>query len=389
MSSAMGDERKKAKRMLQLLRLKNFTVFPDSTFEFGSQLNVMVGENGLGKTHVLKAAYCGLAVSAVGAKASGSETPTKTHLQTAIASKLRGVFKPNTIGRLVRRQVGRSRSEVVCSFTEPLYDLSYSFHTSSKSEVVIDKIPSAWIDDTPIYLPTRELLTIFPGFVSLYETTHLPIEETWRDTAILLGSPLARGARSKKVHHLIQPLEEAMNGTVELDDAGRFYLKTKTGRMEMHLVAEGMRKLAMIARLTANGMLLDKGYLFWDEPEANLNPRLITLVARSILRMSQSGIQVFIATHSLFLLRELHILQQREFEQMDTRYFGLHPDPDGGVKVVQGETIDDIGDIASLDEELAQSERYLEVEEQAVRSQEQTGEDSHAVHRRETHVHFQ
>ncbi len=39
--------------------------------------------------------------------------------------------------------------------------------------------------------------------------------------------------------------------------------------MEMHLVAEGLRKLAMIARLIANGSLVDKVSLFWDEPEAN------------------------------------------------------------------------------------------------------------------------
>ncbi|WP_281258757.1 hypothetical protein [Avibacterium endocarditidis] len=43
--------------------------------------------------------------------------------------------------------------------------------------------------------------------------------------------------------------------------------------MEIPLVAEGLRKLAMVARLVATGTLLDKGCLFWDEPEANLNPK--------------------------------------------------------------------------------------------------------------------
>ena len=104
-----------------------------------------------------------------------------------------------------------------------------------------------------------------------------------------------------------------MDGTVELDSSGRFYVRMRTGRFEMHLVAEGLRKLATIARLVATGALLDKGYLFWDEPDANLNPKLVKLVARTILNIGQNGTQVFIATHSLFLLRELYILQQREF----------------------------------------------------------------------------
>ena len=67
-------------------------------------------------------------------------------------------------------------------------------------------------------------MTIYPGFVSLYETTHLPFEETWRDTCILLGAPLAKGPREKRIKELLVPLEEAMGGKVDLDKAGRFYL---------------------------------------------------------------------------------------------------------------------------------------------------------------------
>jgi len=348
--------------MLRALRLRNFTAFPEADLKFGKHLNIIVGENGLGKTHLLKAAYCVLAVSARGAKDSGSASPTKAYLQTALANKLRGVFKPDDLGRLARRQAGRNRAEVTCDFAEPAHDLGFFFNTSSKTEVAVDLMPSAWIEETPVYLPTRELLTIYPGFVSLYETTHLQFEETWRDTAVLLGAPPARGPREKKIRELMHPLEEAMDGTVELENSGRFYVRMQTGRFEMHLVAEGLRKLATIARLIATGSLLDKGYLFWDEPEANLNPKLVKLVARTILNIGQNGIQVFIATHSLFLLRELYILQQREFQQLDTRCFGLHLDAEGAVQIQQGRTMDDIGSITALDEDLLQSERYIDTE---------------------------
>ena len=155
-----------------------------------------------------------------------------------------------------------------------------------------------------------------------------------------------------------------MDGKIELD-SGRFFLKTNySGRMEIHLVAEGIRKLATIARLIATGALLDTGYLFWDEPEANLNPKIVKTIAETILLVAQNGIQVFVATHSLFLLRELHILcQNPKFLQLDTRFFGLHLKPYGaGVTVQQGKTMDQIGDIAALDEDLQQSDRYMETE---------------------------
>lgn len=348
--------------MLKSLHLENFTVFSKADFKFGKNLNIIIGENGLGKTHILKAAYSILAVSSRGVKDSGAANPTKSHLQTAVAAKLRGVFKPDELGRLARRQAGRASSTVVCHFNEKKFDIGFSLNTSSKSEVKIDHTPSAWIKNTSVYLPTRELLTIYPGFVSLFETTYLQFEETWRDTSVLLGAPLAKGPREKKIQELLAPLEDAMGGKVILDESGRFYLKTSTGRIEMHLVAEGFRKLATIARLIATGSLLDKGYLFWDEPESNLNPRIIKTVARTILQVAASGIQVFIATHSLFLLRELHILQKREFEKLDTRCFGLHIQEDGAVTVEQGETMDDVGSITALDEDLQQSERYIDTE---------------------------
>ncbi len=146
-----------------------------------------------------------------------------------------------------------------------------------------------------------------------------------------------------------------MGGKIDLEKTGHFYLRTQTGNMEMHLVAEGLRKLAMVARLIATGSLLDKGFLFWDEPEANLNPVLIKGIASAIRAIGQNGIQVFIATHSLFLLRELYLLGD---EGPETQYFGLQLEDDG-VQCKQGSSMDDIGDVAALEAEVAQSDRYL------------------------------
>jgi ABC-type multidrug transport system ATPase subunit len=130
----------------------------------------------------------------------------------------------------------------------------------------------------------------------------------------------------------------------------------------MHLVAEGLRKLATIARLIATGSLVDKGFLFWDEPESNLNAKLVKEIARTILDLCKTEIQVFVASHSLFLLRELDILlKTTEFAATMARFFGLHRGSEG-VTVQQGDTIDDIGQIDELQEELSQSDRFLAAE---------------------------
>ncbi|HIK13512.1 MAG TPA: AAA family ATPase [Oscillatoriaceae cyanobacterium M33_DOE_052] len=345
--------------MLNNLIIKNFTVFPNAELQFSKHLNVIIGENGAGKTHLLKVAYSALATSWEESRHPTNRTPTKTLMQTRLAEKLNNVFRPESLGRLARRKQGRERCDIKLNFENAQLNFAFSFSTSSKTEVLLEQVPEAWLDTSPAYIPPRELLSIFPNFVSIYETHYLEFEETWRDTCILLGAPLQRGHKEKRIQELLAPLELAMGGAIELDNNGRFYLRNKRGRFEMPLVAEGQRKLAMLARLIATGVLMNKGFLFWDEPEANLNPLLIKQVAQSIVSLSKTGIQVFLATHSLFLLRELEILMaDRQNLALQSRFFGLHLSDDC-VVVKQGDAIDEIGDITSLDEELAQSDRFI------------------------------
>ena len=84
-------------------------------------------------------------------------------------------------------------------------------------------------------------------------------------------------------------------------------------------------------------------------------------MARAAYALSQQGIQVVIATHSLFLLKELELLA-RDVQGVEAqqRYFALIKGPEG-VQVEQGRRVDDLQTLVLLDEELAQSDRYLEL----------------------------
>ena len=337
------------------MRLKNFTVFRDTIFDFAENLNVIVGENGTGKSHLLKAAYSAISVN--------SEWNGGVHPSSAMGAKLHGVFRPDGLGRLVQRAKERRKADLQCKFQDSKLNVRFSFSTAATKEVRMLQLPEKSEEKRPVFLPTRELLTIYPNFTSVYETTRLEFEETWYDTCVLLGAPLARGPREAGIRKLLEPIEDAMGGKVEFDQSGRFYLHMATGgKMEVHLVAEGLRKLAMLARLIATGSLVDKGYLFWDEPEANLNPKIIRVVAQTIVHLAASGIQIFVATHSLFLLRELHILRGQH-NSLRSRYIGLHFGKGGQVEVAQGDSIEDIGEIAALDEDLMQSDRYIDAEQ--------------------------
>ena len=347
---------------LQSLQMANMTVFEEAALSFSPGLNVFIGENGTGKTHLLKLPYA--VVYACAHQGSKIQLPpTKERLQRQIAEKLVGVLRPETLGRLVRRTgLGRRRCEVELTVRHAgrSVSIAFNFASQSKSEVVVDQCPEKWLKPLPVYLPTRELLSIYPRFAALYDNHRTEFDETWRDTCQRLGALAIKGRRGERAENLLAPLEKAMGGRLLFDSPGdRFYLKMRgSGKTEMPLVAEGIRKLGMLARLTAVGALVDKGCLFWDEPETNLNPKLIRSVARALLDVCREGVQAFVTTHSLFLLREIEVLRLTTHDDVQQRYFALER-THGGVVVEQGTEVADVDPLALLDEDLEQSDRYL------------------------------
>lgn len=343
--------------MLKCATFSNFTTVPNGEWTFSPGLNVIIGENGLGKSHVLKSIYALLKVQAT----RSPEDFSKSSLEKAYAEKLIKVLRPESLGRLVKRRQGRERCGIRLQMEQAAQGCAIEFATNAQSRVEVIEAPTEPLTSSPVYLPTRELITLCPWFGPLYENYHLEFEETWRDTLSLLGAPSVKGPREKQTTRLLAPLEVAMGGKVVIDNhSGRFYLKVHgEGQIEMPLVAEGVRKLAMLARLISTGALLDNGYLFWDEPETNLNPKLIKTVATNIFHLAATGIQTFIATHSLFLLRELEMLASTSQKHgTRCRWFALALS-ESGVMVEQEDHVDDLKTIVMLDEELAQSDRFM------------------------------
>jgi hypothetical protein len=70
--------------MLESLILRNFTAFSEADFEFAPGLNVIVGENGTGKTHILKVAYSCVYVFNEEARKAGPSMPIIPYLKAAV-----------------------------------------------------------------------------------------------------------------------------------------------------------------------------------------------------------------------------------------------------------------------------------------------------------------
>lgn len=338
------------------LQVKSFGPIAKANLEFSPQLNVIIGDNATGKSQLLKLLYT--VTNVISYTEETEKKINENFLERYVADKLKGVFRPNELGRLITRGQGRARGEVRAKFSKIQDPLEFGFASNSKTKVEIKNIPGKPLEDTPVFLPSRELISIYPSFVSLYDNYHLEFDETWRDTAILLGLPALKGRKERSAQNILKDLSEILDGNI-VEDGGHFQLKRTGGNYEAHLMSEGERKLAMIVRLVNSGKLLEGGYLFWDEPEANLNPRSQRSVAKTVAELAKQGSQVFVATHSLFMLREFQMLQEEHPEQ-EMRFIGLEKNPEGpGMVGGSFKEMADVPVIAALEAESEQDSRFL------------------------------
>lgn len=343
--------------MLTSLALTRFSLFAEAKLDVTTGMNVIVGENSTGKSHLLKLAYV---LSALQSESSEETAPEiHFHLDERIAEKLVAVFRPDILGGLVNRSPDRSpgRSRCVVHADFQGHVLRFSFAPNSRKKVVIEAHTPSKTAKPPVMLPPKEALSLFPSLVGSYERRELPMDETYYDLCRKFQAGALKLSQLDPITSLIRELEAILRGKV-LQEHGRFHVKTHDkGKLEISLLAEGLRKIAQLAYLLLNGSLCRGCTLFWDEPDSNLNPRLIRKVAQALLATSQAGIQVVIATHSLFLLRELTLLNRSH--AVPTLFTGLEYH-NSGVVAHQDETIEGLPNIAALDEELDQSDRYLE-----------------------------
>lgn len=340
--------------MLTKLVIDKFTVFTQANLDFSKQLTVCIGENATGKSHVLKLGYAILRILA-----RYESEPGKAVLERELGKSLFEIFNPDHLGRLVTRRAyaGKTTCRIEAYWGER-GRIMFKFSTGSSELVNIEELVFEPLPASALFIPPKEILSVFRGFQGALEGRELSFDATYLDLAKALNSAPLKGPRLTAIAKHLNPIEKFMGGTVRQEQSGfYFYSGGGKGILEAPLLAEGHRKLGMLAYLLCNGTLMEKSTLFWDEPEANMNPRLIRFLAQTLWDLSKD-MQVVIATHSLFLLKEFEILFIKRKRSPKAHFIGLSLGKEG-VQIEQGAGLSDIGTIVALDEELGQSDRFI------------------------------
>ncbi len=334
---------------IERCQISNFTVFDKTDnvgINFCAGVNVIIGANGTGKSHLLKLLY------AMTQWASGRTSKEgKTHNGSFVPSLLHGLFKPEDgdLSLLMRKQSDDATAEIELLadggqwFTRILGDIKTPYGDPS----IIAQMPNA----KGVFIPPNEVLAIYPGFVASYEKRELAFDQTYYDICkALSAAPLKN--KSDVLSRLVHSLEDILDGNV-VQKGERFYVKSKKGErsLEAHLLAEGHRKIAALVHLINNGSIDEGTVLFWDEPESNLNPRLIRHIALFLRELANLGVQVFVSTHDYLLIGELSLAAEYQTApEVPIRFLAMSRQGDGPVHVQTGDTLADLRDNPILDE---------------------------------------
>lgn len=345
---------------IRRLELENFTCFTKAEMDFSSGVNVFIGENGTGKTHVLKVLYVFLRKGWIGGE-------VKEAAEFRIATNLAEIFKPKKSdlsrlfskgkieGRLsIHFDKGKNGKFQFYNFTKDNTKDNKGFRLQS-SKNFDEKI----IDKSLLFIPNHEMLTFFDGFMAAYKRRENSFDGTYYDIAESLSLKPLINEDLKNTKVLINEFEKEVNIEV-FEENGQFYLKFQNGvEVEAQLAAEGLKKLAQMIYLIQNGSLNKNTILFWDEPETNLNPKYIKIVAQFLQTLAKNGVQIFVATHDYLLTYWLSLAA--EYPNEDTppmRFFSLSKGEDG-TEVEAANTMNGLKNNVLLDEYSAYSDAVL------------------------------
>lgn len=367
--------------MITDLKIENFTTFQGVHLSLSPKVNVIVGNNGTGKTHLLKALY-GLCLAPHNVAAGQS----KKELIAATTSKFVRVFSPEEekVGNLHARG---SKGETKLSLkTSEGTDIAISFSARSGNLRIDHNGTKRSAGKNAVFIPTKEVLSLVRGMMHPdchRETVDSIFDDGYIDLATLLIRPdfedeAATISEDPRLSSIIRELVELVGGRYHWQDDGTFSFEagvyvekpnpdrsnSKSAQMYQDstvwrfnagakpsissgMTAEGFRKIGVLHRLLCNGSINPgiSGPLLWDEPEANLNPKLMKKVVQVLLELSRNGQQVVLATHDYVLLKWLDLLMDKEGREDHVRFHVLQRSgEDGKISVY---STDDYGQLAT------------------------------------------
>lgn len=282
-------------------------------------INMIIGKNDTGKTGLLKLLYGTVkALEIYSLKAKSSDVSFKKEL----ADKLSDTFMPrkNGLGDLVQKG-NKDKLEVnltISGLNKYKQDIYYSFGERTEKAIPncseqVDILPPDTLN--ALFIPAKEVLTAFTDIRNIRDNFYgIGFDDTYLDLIKALDLPITKGRVANELSQVNKSLEDLFEGKIEQTGQKEqpFIFKKGNQQFSMQQTAEGIKKMGILSTLITNRQLGKGTILFMDEPETALHPDAIRQMVEMLVSMSKIGIQVFIATHSYFVIKQFANCAKRE-----------------------------------------------------------------------------
>lgn len=373
---------------IENIELKNFTTFRNCKIDFSNGINIFIGENATGKTHLLKAIYCLNPSFYIKYKNTVYKSNiTTTEYPFNPYAKILNEYEYNDIkDRIkelemkissfllkdkknidIKKELNKYLTELnqlnnswylkfnnyieiklqidKLKIIKSVNDINNIFYLYDRNnvkdrETLFDDDKYSFNDKKFTYIPCKDIMTNSKGFTSLYEKREISFESIYNDILNKASLPQLREL-DENFTNITKKIENAIGGIV-VQHNELFFIEYKDfGEIEFTMVAEGHKKLALLWLLIKNGEIDKNTILLFDEPESNLNPKLTGVLVDIFLSLSRIGVQIFIATHNNFIIDEFE-LQRNKNDNIKFHSFYFEDNKNKGVLVESDEYIDNI-----------------------------------------------
>lgn len=291
---------------IQAIELENFGNIPSFKCSDFSNVNLIIGENATGKTFLLKALY-----SAIRSMEEYKRGDDVRSMNEILAEKLRWTFQVDRLGDIVNKFASEPlRFRMDTNHKENC--LEYQFSQSTTTKVVNVTAPEAQKDGNSIFIPAKEVLSLFSIILKSREVDKsFGFDDTYYDLVKALRIAPSKGKNFSVFSKARKELSTVISGKVDYDDnGGKWFYKNESGqKFSIGATSEGVKKISIMDRLLGNGYVNKESVLFIDELESALHPDAIFSFLDMISYIShEMGIQVFISTHSYFVVKKLFLI---------------------------------------------------------------------------------
>jgi len=303
--------------MIKSLTLENFMGYSKFESNEFASVNVIIGKNDTGKTGLLKLLYC--AAKTVDTYSKRSQN-SDVEFKKLLAEKLLDTYQPGKkgLGELVSK-ITKEKLSVDIEFQHLRLNyedrLHFTFGDSTTNTIVDCQKSIKPISENfrCLFIPAKEVLTSLKAIRATRDNLEMPgFDDTYLDLIRALVIPTQRGNITAELKDVNKRLEDLFEGQMEQQSDDDFLFKKGNTEFPIQLTAEGVKKIGILTTLIRNRQLNANSLLFLDEPETTLHPEAARELVEMLMLMAKSGIQIFLATHNYFVLKQMHLSARRD-----------------------------------------------------------------------------